>query len=124
MAMKINFKKRTVDGKPYQCKTKPNVTLDECLEKIEELYHKYKYSMPTEIDKKNTYFYALSADELSDEELMLGGDRTKLKRELEMYVLDMICAGVLKWDNKRMGGNWFYKGKDKDLVILRDWIEQ
>lgn len=121
--MKIDFKKRTINGKPYECLPRSDVTLDECLERIEELYRDYKFSMPTEKDKRKTYFYALPVDKMTDAELVLGKSRERTREALELYVLDSICSGILVWDNKRMGGNWFYKGKDKDLVILREWIE-
>lgn len=119
--MKINFKERTVNGKPFTCE-KQATTLQECLEEIERLYSIYKHSVPTENDGRRTYFYALPADKLTDAELATGADRYEAKRELEMYVLKMIVSGVLTWDDKIMGGKWFYQGKDKDLVILKDWV--
>lgn len=119
--MRIDFKSRTVNGKPFICE-KQTATLEECLEKIEELYHAYKYSVPTENDERQTYFYALPADKMTDAELVLGADRYEAKMTLEMYVLTMIVSGVLTWDDSIMGGSWFYQGKDEDLVLLKDWV--
>ena len=42
--------------------------------------------------------------------------------ELELYVLCQILSG-LKWNPETMGC-WFWQSKeDKDLVILRQWVE-
>ena len=120
--MKINLEQRTVNGKPFICE-KQNVTLAECLEEIERLYRIYKYSTPGENDERRTYFYALPSEELSDEDIIFGANRYEAKIELEMYVLTMIVGGVLIWNNDVMHGNWFYKGKDPDLIILRKWID-
>lgn len=122
--MKINFKERTINGVPYEV-TEPrnDITLQECLSRIEELYHDYKYSTPTENDKRRSYFYALPPDKMTDEELIFGNDREQTKEVLELYVLEMIVCGVLVWDKNIMHGNWFYKGNDPDLVILREWID-
>ena len=120
--MKIDFKARTVNGRPYVT-DKKNISLQECLEEIERLYKIYKYSTPSKNEERKTYFKALRADEMSDAQLVLGENRDKARKELELYVLDMICSGVLKWDTKVMKGNWFWHGNDPDLVILRDWID-
>ena len=120
--MRIDFKERTVNRKPFTCAEPTAASLEECLEKIEELYHTYKYSTPTENDERRTYFYALTPDEMTDAELALGANRYEAKEELELYVLKSIVSGVLTWDDKVMGGTWFYQGKDKDLIILKDWV--
>jgi len=120
--MKISFEKRTLNGIPYECK-KADVTLTECLAEIERLYQIYKYSVPSQNDDRRTYFYALPASELTDAQLVCGANRAEVRKELELYVLSMIVSGVLKWDTKVMKGNWFWKGNDPDLVILRSWID-
>ena len=96
-----------------------------CLDIIEELYNNYKYSTPTEKSeryKQRNYFKALSPDEMTDEELVNGEDRNVARAKLEGFILCASLAGYLTWDEKKMG-KWFYQGKDKDLVILREWIE-
>lgn len=97
-----------------------------CLDIIEELYHNYKYSTPTEKSEKykqRNYFKALSPDEMTDEELVNGEDRNVARAKLEGFILCASLAGYLTWDEKKMG-KWFYQGKDKDLVILREWIDE
>ena len=120
--MNIDFKSRTVNGKPFTCDPQ-KVTLQECLSEIERLYQIYKYSTPTENDKRRTYFYALPAEKLTDAELVLGVNRHEAKVALEMYVLTMIVGGVLRWDENVMKGKWFWKGNDGDLIILREWVD-
>lgn len=96
-----------------------------CLDIIESLYHNYKYSTPSERSEKNKqrcYFKALSPDEMTDEELIVGENRELAKARLEGFILCVSLAGYLTWDEKTMG-KWFYQGEDKDLVILREWIE-
>lgn len=121
--MKINFKERTINGKPYLSEHK-NINIQECLEEIERLYKIYKYSTPSNKDERRTYFYALPADKLTDAQLVCGVNRYEARKELELYVLEMICNGSLKWDKDAMKGNWFYQGNDPDLIILREWIEK
>lgn len=121
--MKIDFKRRTIDGSKPHFNKRSDVTLQQCLDRIEELYNIYKYSTPSVDEPRRTYFYALPAEKLTDEQLVIGANRREAKDALELYVLEMICSGVLVWDEKRMG-KWYWKGKDKDLVILRDWIKE
>lgn len=96
-----------------------------CLNIIEDLYRDYKYSVPSENSertKRRDYFKALSPDEMTDKELATGMDRNIAKAKLEGFILCASLAGYLTWDEKLMG-KWFYQGKDKDLVILREWME-
>ncbi len=95
----------------------------DCLSEIEILYHNYKYSYPDEKEtkRKRNYFKALSYEELTDEELVNGKDRYNTRISLEAYIVCCISAGYLKW--KEEWGSWYYQGKDKDLIILREWIE-
>ena len=95
------------------------------LEFIEFLYGRYKYSLPSERSdgKRRTYFKALSMEEISDEQLMIAERREIAKSKLEGFILCMILNGRFAW-NERTMGKWFWQSKnDKDLVILRKWIE-
>lgn len=97
---------------------------DEFLANVEELYLSYKYSIPSQRSesKSRLYFKALHEKELSDEDMLYGQHRDKAQIELELYILCQILGG-LKWNPATMG-NWFWQSKiDKDLVILRNWIE-
>lgn len=98
---------------------------DEFLTNVEELYHRYKHSVPSERSesKSHRYFMALPERNLSDDDMLFGEGRDKAQIELELYILCQIING-LKWNPERMG-RWFWQSKvDKDLVILKSWIEQ
>lgn len=109
---------------------KPGMTRKErnnvCFEIIENLYHKYKYSRPTEKSERHRqreYFRALKPDEMTDEQLVTGEDRNYARAALEAFILCASLAGYLTWDEEQMGNYWFYQGKDKDLIILKKWIK-
>lgn len=96
----------------------------ECLSEVEMLYQRYKYSVPSERSesKSRKYFKALPELDLSDDDMMFGERRDKAQIELELYLLCQIILGF-KWNAKTMG-NWFWQSNtDKDLVILKDWVE-
>lgn len=87
---------------------------------IERLYIEYKHSMPTERSEKNrkTYFKALSSEELTDEEMIFGEVRAVAQARLEGFVLCMSLLGKIEIADSK----WFWQGKDKDLIILKNWI--
>ena len=96
----------------------------ECLSQLETLYSRYKYSVPSERSesKARKYFKSLPESELSDDDMMFGERRDKAQVELELYLLCQIILGF-QWNAETMG-TWFWQSKnDKDLVILRDWVE-
>ena len=90
---------------------------------LEEMYHEYKYSYPNEAEtkRKRNYFKALTAEEMADEELVNGIDRRLARILLEGFILLAVISDRLKW--KGEWGSWYYQGKDKDLIILRKWID-
>ncbi len=97
---------------------------NEVLAHIEELYLSYKHSLPSERSesKSRRYFMALPEKKLDDEDMMYGERRDKAQIELELYLLCQILQGF-RWDAGTMG-NWFWQSSaDKDLVILREWVE-
>lgn len=109
----------------------PDISIEthnqKCLQVIENLYHEYKYSYPSEKSEKRrdyTYFKALKADEMTDAQLIKGTDRNYARAALEGFILCTSLAGYLTWDDKQMKNHWFYQGKDKDLIILKKWIKQ
>lgn len=92
--------------------------------RVEELYRQYKHSVPSERSegKSKLYFKALPEKELGDKAMLYGERREKAQIELELYILCQILHGF-RWNPKTMG-EWFWQSKaDKDLVILRNWIE-
>ena len=129
----INFKKRTcrvngkivVDDMQYEgdLGVYPS-TEDEALSEIERLYREYKHSVSSERSESHRryYFKALPEKELSDEDMMYGEQREVARCKLELYVLFCIILKRLMWNPS--WGTWFWRSKnDKDLIILRDWIE-
>ena len=96
----------------------------EFLANVEELYRTYKHSVPSERSesKSRQYFLAFPERSLSDDAMLYGERRDKAQIELELYILCQILGGF-KWNPEKMG-RWFWQSKvDKDLVILRHWIE-
>ena len=87
---------------------------------IEFLYKEFKHSSPSENSNKRSYFKALSVDELTDEELAYNIDRNLGQCLIEGYILLGSLKGWIQWE---FGEYWFWQGKDKDLIILRNWIE-
>ena len=59
---------------------------DEFLANVEELYHRYKHSVPSERSesKSRQYFMALPERSLSDDDMLFGERRDKAQIELEL----------------------------------------
>ena len=130
---KVDFRTRSlkVDGKyviqngVYEGELgMPNCSEDEFFPKVEELYRRYKHSIPSERSESTSrrYFMALSEKELSDDDMLYGVRRDKAQIELELFVLCQLLHGF-KWNPEKCG-RWFWQSQeDKDLVILRQWVE-
>lgn len=130
---KIDFQSRsfTLNGKYIikngQFEGELGVSLsgeDEFFANMEELYNRFKHSVPSERSesKSRRYFMALPEKALCDESMLYGERRDKAQVELELYLLCQILLG-LEWNPETMG-KWFWKSQnDKDLVILRNWVE-
>ena len=122
--MKIG-KKKVIDNGEYGDKELISIKINDPLDIIENLYSQYKFSIPSERseNKRRGYFKALSANELTDEELICGERREVARARLEGFILCMILNGKLTWDEFTMG-KWFWQSNnDPDLVILKKWIE-
>lgn len=92
---------------------------------LHNLYRDYKYSVPTERSKhsRKCYFKALTEREMPDEAMLYGYRREEARARLEIFVLCCIINGMLKWDEETMG-KWFWQSEiDKDLIILRKWVD-
>ena len=133
---RINLQTRSlsVDGKylikngehdvPLGCFHKEDWDIDNIMLRISQLYNHYKHSVPSERSEshRHSYFKALPEKELTDEDMMYGEQREFARFELEFFVLMMIIYGALTWQEE--WGSWFWQSpSDKDLIILRDWIE-
>ena len=126
--MKVGMDKVIDNGEYDTSKTlfnKENYNQQSILNTIEMLYKTYKYSLPSERNdnKRRKYFKALSADELTDEQMMFGMNREVAQFTLEAFILCMILSGDFVWDEE-LYGKWFYQcPSDPDLIILRSWVE-
>lgn len=91
---------------------------------MEELYHRYKHSIPSERSESTPrrYFMALPERELSDDDMLYGARRDKSQIELELFILCQLLGGF-NWNPEKFGW-WFWQSKeDKELIILRQWVE-
>lgn len=123
-SLKLNGKYVIQNGKYEGELGVPCCGEDEFLANVEELYRIYKHSVPSERSegKSHRYFISLPERSLSDDAMLFGERRDKAQIELELYVLCQIINGI-KWNPEKMG-KWFWQSsEDKDLVILRNWIE-
>lgn len=130
---KIDFHQRSLringtyiirDGKYNGELGVPPSTEDEFFANMEELYRRYKHSVPSERSegKSRRYFKALQEKDLDDRDMLYGERRDKAQAELELYLLCQILVGF-KWNPETMG-RWFWQSRtEKDLVILREWVE-
>lgn len=94
------------------------------LREIERYYQQYKHSIPSERSEshRRSYFKALSEKDLSDHDMLYGVSREVARCQLEVFVLLMLFDGQLQWQSK--WGSWFWQSpNDKDLIILRQWVE-
>ena len=94
------------------------------IEEIENLYHSYKNSIPTENEdnKRKKYFKALSINELPPEALFMGINRQIAREKLELTLLEGILNGSITWDNLQGDGGFWQSKNDPDLIILKEWI--
>jgi len=89
------------------------------IQDINQLYHQYKFSMPSERDDGRHYFKALAASQLTDAQLIMGMPRLEARVRLEAYVLLASLKGILKWYKPNQ---WYWQGNDQDFLILKQYI--
>lgn len=133
---KVDFENRSlkVDGKfiiqdgQYEGKLGiERVNTEEMLEEIETLFQRYKHSIPSERSqsKNKNYFLALPEKDLEDDDMLYGENREVSQVSLELYILICILNGSFGADEVFPAGQWFWQSNnDRDLVILRKWIER
>ncbi len=108
----LNKKEVEVNGNP----------VDDALGEIEKLYINFKKSYPSARSSyhRHDYFKALSAEEMTDEELVNGEDRTVARAKLEANFLCWVLNGCLTWNDN---SKWFWQSAtEPDLIILKGWI--
>lgn len=124
LSLKLNGKYIIQDGKYEGQLGVPSCNEDDFFAHLEDLYSRYKHSVPSERSesKSHQYFRALPERSLSDDAMLYGERRDKAQIELELYVLCQIINGF-KWNSEKMG-KWFWQSRtDKNLVILKSWVE-
>lgn len=94
------------------------LTLEQC-RSLDELYADYKCSVPSERDNGKHYFKALSANELSDAQLVYNMPRLEARVRLEAYILLAWMSGYVHWGRPEQ---FYWQGKDKDFVILKKYL--
>ena len=125
----IDFKERSMKvGKRYlvkkgQYQGEYGFTTHKTLEQIEELYHNYKYSYPSERGEHyKSYFIPLAMEDMTDAEMVLGEEREIARAKLESYILGLMLSGF-QWDTQdELKGKWFWKGNESGCVILKEWF--
>lgn len=97
-------------------------SFDDMVPDLEGKYQVYRHSVPSERteSKRNTYFEALPADNLTNEELTFGVQREAAQFDLEFAVLAGIINGTITRDSFT---GWFWVSESEpDFVILKNWI--
>lgn len=87
---------------------------------IESIYDRYKHSVPTQGTRE--IFYALSEEELSDDDMMYGIDRHKAEAILVLTILKALIDGTFVWERLVANPDYFFWQApfDKDLVLYKE----
>ena len=106
------------DGAPWL----PEYGCGDFFTDVEELYRRYKHSIPSERSqsKSRRYFMALPESDLEDGDMLYGQHRDTAQFELEFYIL---CRIIVRYDLKSFAAFLAVKLSFRDLVILRKWVE-
>lgn len=104
-SLKVNGRHMIRNGRHDGAPWLPEYGCGDFFTDVEELYRRYKHS-----------------SDLEDGDMLYGQYRDIAQFELEFYILCRIMGGFT-WNPETMG-RWFWQSeKDKDLVILREWVE-
>ncbi len=124
----VNFRTETImiNGKDAIKEDKEffdrEMTSEEILNKIYDLYEEFKYSVPWKDTKRKSYFKAVTIDELTEEQMICNEDRKTAQAKLESFILCVKLSNMFEWDNAKYG-TWFWKSReDEDLVVLKIWL--
>lgn len=124
--LSVNHKKVELDG--AELGIEKFDSLDDWLDKAEDLYDAYKYSRPSEVaDKKQRHgkFKALSVNELIREcghnALSNPQGRNEALAALEVFILFSLINGSFK-PEELFAKDWFYQGADDWFILRKDWF--
>lgn len=97
---------------------------EDMLSTIHKLFERYKYSVPSERSegKRRRYFKALKLSEIEYDDFMFGEGRDTAQIKLELYVLLSSIYYKNFWEEIFKGQFFYQSDKDKDLIILKDWV--
>ena len=97
---------------------------EDMLSTIHKLFERYKYSVPSERSegKRRRYFKALKLSEIDYDDFMFGEGRDTAQIKLELYVLLSSIYYKNFWEEIFKECFFYQSDKDKDLIILKDWV--
>ena len=97
---------------------------EDMLSTIHKLFERYKYSVPSERSegKRRRYFKALKLSEIEYDDFMFGEGRDTAQIKLELYVLLSSIYYKSFWEEIFKEQFFYQSDKDKDLIILKDWV--
>ena len=97
---------------------------EDMLSTIHKLFERYKYSVPSERSegKRRRYFKALKLSEIEYDDFMFGEGRDTAQIKLELYVLLSSIYHKDFWEEIFKEQFFYQSDKDKDLIILKDWV--
>ena len=97
---------------------------EDMLSTIHKLFERYKYSVPSERSegKRRRYFKALKLSEIEYDDFVFGEGRDTAQIKLELYVLLSSIYYKNFWEEIFKEQFFYQSDKDKDLIILKDWV--
>ena len=97
---------------------------EDMLSTIHKLFERYKYSVPSERSegKRRRYFKALKLSEIEYDDFMFGEGRDTAQIKLELYVLLSSIYHKDFWQEIFKEQFFYQSDKDRDLIILKDWV--
>lgn len=97
---------------------------EDMLSTIHKLFERYKYSVPSERSegKRRRYFKALKLSEIDYDDFMFGEGRDTAQIKLELYVLLSSIYYKNFWEEIFKEQFFYQSDKDRDLIILKDWV--
>ena len=97
---------------------------EDMLSTIHKLFERYKYSVPSERSEgqRRRSFKALKLSEIEYDDFMFGEGRDTAQIKLELYVLLSSIYYKNFWEEIFKEQFFYQSDKDKDLIILKDWV--
>lgn len=101
----------------YGQATKADSSRKEVINQLETLYAKYLHSRPNEGGVMR--FHAYNLEEMSMEDLIMGGNRNEALFELEQFLVNQVDFSILQDFSK----SWYWQSEVyPQLVLLKEWF--